>query len=226
MDERPTIHLNRTVSPARIAAEVFVFCIAAVLVSQTAVFAKRVGVGPALVALDATPAQRAPVTTVAARMERPVGVEMSNMLDTTAPEVVEVADTTSVFTPDAGYTRYYDGRPIRPARTIWMTVTAYSPDHRSCGKWADGRTATNHSVWTNAMRLVAADTKILPFGSLVSVPGYADSEVVPVLDRGGAIKGHRLDVLYATHQIARKWGVQRLPVVVWEYADGQPARIR
>lgn len=115
--------------------------------------------------------------------------------------------------------RYYNGRPVRPVRTIEMTVTAYSPDARSCGKWADGITASNKSVWTNGMQLVAADTRLLPFGTLLTVPGYAGDEIVPVLDRGGAIKGKRLDVLYPTHEIALQWGVQKIPVVVWEYAD-------
>lgn len=120
---------------------------------------------------------------------------------------------------EPGTVRWFDGRRIRPVRTIWMRVTAYSPDARSCGIFADGQTATLHSVWTNGMRLVAADTRILPFGSLVSVPGYADDEIVPVLDRGGAIKGNRLDVLYPTHEIARKWGVRDIPVTVWAYDD-------
>lgn len=120
------------------------------------------------------------------------------------------------------HVRYYDGRPIRPARTIMMTVTAYSPDWRSCGDSADGITASTKSVWTNGMRMVAADTRVLPMGSLISVPGYASDEVVPVLDRGGAIKGKRLDVLYPTHEQARQWGVRKIPVVVWEYADGEP----
>jgi len=113
----------------------------------------------------------------------------------------------------------YRGRPIRPARTIRMRVTAYSPDARSCGKWADGITASGRPVTFNAGRLVAADTDLLPFGSLVSIPGYADGEAVEVLDRGGAIKGQRLDVLYPTHDRAMQWGVQHLDVTVWEYAD-------
>lgn len=128
-------------------------------------------------------------------------------------------DGAEYYRPSPGYERYFRGRPLRPVRTVWMVVTAYSPDHRSCGKWADGWTASMKSVWTNAMESVAADTRLLPFGSLVSVPGYAEGRVVPVLDRGGAIKGARLDVLYPTHAIARRWGVQRLPVTVWEYAD-------
>ena len=73
------------------------------------------------------------------------------------------------------------------------------------------------------MKLVAADTRLLPLGSLITVPGYDEGSIVPVLDRGGAIKGHRLDVLYPTHEIAREWGVQKLEITVWEYADGLPA---
>ena len=113
----------------------------------------------------------------------------------------------------------FDGRPLRKVETMTMRVTAYSPHAESCGKWADGITASGMSVWTNGMRLVAADTRLLPFGSIVSVPGYHDGEPVQVLDRGGAIKGKRLDVLYPTHERALQWGVQELEVTVWEYAD-------
>jgi len=113
----------------------------------------------------------------------------------------------------------FNGRPLRAVRTMTMKVTAYSPDERSCGKWADGITASGLSVWTNGMKLVAADTRVLPFRSIISVPGYNEGRPVPVLDRGGKIKGHRLDVLYPTHEVAMQWGVQDLEVTVWEYAD-------
>lgn len=213
----------------RFGLEALVFALAAWVAVQSAVMIKRGGAAPALVALDARPTvddASAPIESIAA-MPEPVAFAPAMPEPAARPAPSASDDEESgVFAPEPGHVRYFDGRPIRPARTIWMTVTAYSPDARSCGHWADGRTATNHSVWTNAMRLVAADTRLLPFGSLVSVPGYADGEVVPVLDRGGAIKGRRLDVLYPTHEIARKWGVRRIPVVVWEYADGKPAKIR
>ena len=132
---------------------------------------------------------------------------------------IDNPDPADIVTPDAGATRYYNGRPIRPARVVWMEVTAYSPDEQSCGIWADGITASNKSVWTNGMRLVAADTRLFPFGTILSVPTYNNGDVVPVLDRGGAIKGKRLDVLYATHERAMQFGRQQLPVTIWEYAD-------
>ena len=118
--------------------------------------------------------------------------------------------------------RWFNGRMVRPTRVVRMKVTAYSPDQRSCGEFADGQTATLHSVWTNGMKLVAADTAVLPYGSMVSVPGYDNSRIVPVLDCGGAIKGNRLDVLFGTHEAAREWGVRTVDVVVWGYADGSP----
>ena len=136
----------------------------------------------------------------------------------TLPEIVAKPQAA-----EASETRWFNGRPVRPARTLSMLVTAYSPDERSCGESADGITASGYSVWTNGMKMVAADTDVLPFGALISVPGYDDANIVPVLDRGAAIKGHRLDVLYPTHEQAERWGVQRLNVIVWEYADGLPS---
>lgn len=203
---------------ARRASEIGIFALAAIVVAQSATLAKRSAFPPALVAVDDAPSLRLTLGSA-----EPVGA-----YDLTGPGQgmgSEAVEGLAVSSPPAGYPRYFDGRPIRPVKTIWMTVTAYSPDEKSCGEWADGYTATNHSVWTNAMKLVAADTKLLPFGSMVSVPGYADGEVVPVLDRGGAIKGRRLDVLYPTHESARKWGVRRLPVTVWEFADGGPTNL-
>lgn len=151
----------------------------------------------------------------------PRGVDGAGNVELTVENVVE-----HDAPPADVETRWFNGRPIRPAGTIYMLVTAYSPDERSCGIHADGITASGYSVWTNGMKLVAADTSILPFGSLVSVPGYDGGEVVPVLDRGGKIKGNRLDVLYPSHEEALQWGAHRLEVVVWEYADGEPDDFR
>lgn len=193
---------------ARIAAQAFVAIAAIGLTAWSAVLVKENNVRTPLVS-----SERASVHAEATE-------------PTVAPEPISESQAEQFFDAFAsaepvadGTVRWFDGRRVRPVRTIWMRVTAYSPDARSCGKWADGQTATMHSVWTNAMRLVAADTKVLPFRSLITVPGYADSEIVPVLDRGGAIKGNRLDVLFPTHQIALRWGVRDLPITVWEYDD-------
>lgn len=135
-------------------------------------------------------------------------------------DVVASPDAQPIWPDD---TRWFDGRPVRPVRTIEMVVTAYSPDARSCGPFADGQTATLHSVYTNGFQLVAADPTVLPYGTMLTVGGYAGDQIVPVLDCGGAIKGNRLDLLFPTHEEALEWGVQRIEVVVWAYVDGKPA---
>jgi 3D (Asp-Asp-Asp) domain-containing protein len=99
---------------------------------------------------------------------------------------------------------------------IWMEVTAYCPCTKCCGEQAAGITASGKTVGHNNGRFVAADTRLLPFGTQLSIPGYHGGQIVPVLDRGGAIKGNRLDVYFPTHQEALKWGRQRLPVTVIE----------
>lgn len=119
--------------------------------------------------------------------------------------------------------RWFDGRPVRPYYSITLTVTAYSPDERSCGKSADGITATLHSVESNGHCLVAADPKWFPAGTLMSIPGYDEQRIVPVLDVGGAIKGRHIDLLFPTHEQARRWGVKKLEVMIYQYADGKPA---
>jgi 3D (Asp-Asp-Asp) domain-containing protein len=189
-----------------------VYLCAASAVSWSAYSAKRSQVGPALAALSSQPirsvSQASPTLAVAPELapELQLGVE---------PQVAELSEDG----PVSEEVRYFNGRAVRPAKTFWMTVTAYSPDERSCGKWADGITASNKSVWSNAMQMVAADTRILPFGSLLTIEGYANDQIVPVEDRGGAIKGMRLDLLYPTHEDALQWGVKRMPVTVWEYVD-------
>jgi len=105
-----------------------------------------------------------------------------------------------------------DAPPQGQARR--MLVTAYCPCKQCCGK-EDGITASGKSVKTNGGRFVAADPT-LPFHTKLTIPGYADDQPVPVLDRGGAIKGNRLDVFFPTHKQARQWGKQWVDVTVWE----------
>jgi len=102
----------------------------------------------------------------------------------------------------------------RPARKLQMVVTAYCPCRKCCGRHSDGKTASGRSIHANGSRFVAADTRLLPFGTRLSVPGYHAGAPVPVLDRGGRIKGNRLDVFFLSHAQAKRWGVRRLEVTV------------
>ena len=90
--------------------------------------------------------------------------------------------------------------------TFLMRVSAYCPGPCCCGKWADGYTASGKP----AVGLIVAAPQRFPFGTILSIPGYSKRAVVQ--DRGGAITGNRLDVLFAAHEEAKQWGVQELIV--------------
>ncbi len=97
---------------------------------------------------------------------------------------------------------------------IWMEVTAYCACTHCCGPNAVGLTASGKHVSYNDSRFVAADTDVLPFGTKLSIPGYASDQPVEVIDRGGAIKGNKLDVFFPTHEQALEWGRQWVAVTV------------
>ncbi len=101
---------------------------------------------------------------------------------------------------------------------LWATlgeyeITAYCPCARCCGKWADHITADGTDTRTCADRIVAAPRDI-PFGTILYVEGLGK---VVVHDRGGAIRGKRLDLYFPTHQAALEWG--RVTRRVWRLGE-------
>jgi len=99
-------------------------------------------------------------------------------------------------------------RAFRVTRTF--RVTAYCPCEKCCGRFADGVTASGHVIKPGD-RFVAASPEYT-FGTIMEIPEYAAGKPVLVQDRGGAIKGNRLDVYFDTHQEALEWGVKILEV--------------
>src|SRR5688572_19401326 len=89
-------------------------------------------------------------------------------------------------------------------RVIRMEVTAYCACKKCCGPKAIGLTASGKHVSYDNGKFVAADRKF-PFGTKLIIPGYASGRPVKVLDRGGAIKGNKLDVYFHSHKEALKW---------------------
>ena len=94
-------------------------------------------------------------------------------------------------------------------------VTAYCGGRCCCDKWSDGITASGHKI-QKGDRFVAAPPEI-PFETMVKIPDYG---IVPVLDRGSAIKSNRFDVFFddkdgiSGHQRALNWGRQQLKVEI------------
>jgi 3D (Asp-Asp-Asp) domain-containing protein len=103
---------------------------------------------------------------------------------------------------------------VSPIRVMRMEVTAYCHCVKCCGPAAQGITASGKLVSYNNGLFVAADTNVLPFGTKLVIPGYAGNQPVEVIDRGGAIKGRKLDVYYSSHHVAREWGRRFVDVIV------------
>ena len=102
--------------------------------------------------------------------------------------------------------------PTEKWRIVRMKVTGYCPCSKCCGKHADGITANGHKIQPGDT-FVAAD-KRYSFGTEMVIEGYNNGQPVKVLDRGGAIKGNKLDAFFHTHQEALEWGVRYIDVKV------------
>ena len=83
-------------------------------------------------------------------------------------------------------------------------ITAYCSCSKCCGK-TTGRTASGTQA--TAGRTVAAPSKFA-FGTKLNIGGH----IYTVEDRGGAIKGNRIDVYVNSHSAALQRGVKYLPV--------------
>ena len=61
------------------------------------------------------------------------------------------------------------------------------------------------------MKLIAVDPSVIPLGSRVWVEGYGEAIAA---DTGGAIKGHKIDVLMSSDAAARQWGRKTVKIIV------------
>lgn len=96
-----------------------------------------------------------------------------------------------------GWKRTWYGKP----------VVASGPDkgqHKQVGITASGVKAKHGTI--------AADTRLYPFGTIMYVPGYGYGRVE---DRGGAIKGHHIDLFFKHHRRALRWGHEMRKVKIW-----------
>lgn len=84
-------------------------------------------------------------------------------------------------------------------------TTGYCACASCCGK-TNGVTASG--VVAKANHTIAADTGVLPFGTQVVING----QVYTVEDRGGAIRGNRIDIYFASHQEALIYGKRYVKV--------------
>lgn len=92
-------------------------------------------------------------------------------------------------------------------------LTGYCICPDCCGGYSDGYTATMTQATPG--RTIAVDPDVIPYGTIVEIDGY---EYVAE-DCGADIKGNRIDVLCASHELAEAFGVQYAEVYVVTEAE-------
>ena len=92
-------------------------------------------------------------------------------------------------------------------------LTSYCACEKCCGYWATIRPLDENGdpiVYTASGAVarqgvtVAADTSILPFGTVIMIGG----EEFTVQDVGGGVDGKHIDIYFEDHQAAREFGVR------------------
>ena len=94
-------------------------------------------------------------------------------------------------------------------QTETYEVTAYCSCSKCCGEWADGFTYSGDLAHEGVT--IAADLNKLPLGTRVWIEGIGERIVQ---DKGGAIKGNKIDLFFYSHQAALEFGRQELEVEI------------
>ena len=89
-------------------------------------------------------------------------------------------------------------------------TTGYCKCEACCGVWSDEEATTASGEKATEGVTVAADTSVLPFGSIVRING----EEYEVQDTGSAVNGNTIDIYYNEHTDALAHGVQYAEVEI------------
>ncbi len=92
-----------------------------------------------------------------------------------------------------------------------FVITAYCTCRICCGVYS-GKNRTASGTVPTSNRTIAVDTSVIPFGTKVVING----QVYVAEDRGGAIKGNRIDMFFMTHKEALRWGRRTMDVYLAE----------
>ncbi|WP_409290918.1 ubiquitin-like domain-containing protein [Peribacillus sp. SCS-37] len=115
-----------------------------------------------------------------------------------------VAVGTKILTAQASRGRQEQGPS--GGREIYVNSTAYTASCSGCS----GFTSTGINLKSNPnSKVIAVDPSVIPLGSKVYVEGYGYAVAA---DKGGAIKGYKIDVFFPSTADAYKWGVRKIKI--------------
>lgn len=99
-------------------------------------------------------------------------------------------------------------------KTAYKTITVKASAYTATCKGCSGITATGLNLKKNpSIKAIAVDPKVIPLGSKVYVEGYGYAVAA---DKGGRIKGNRIDVFMPSKAKAIQWGVKTVKVTVYK----------
>ena len=142
-------------------------------------------------------------------------------------EVLEINTTTQVETTTTTTKKKEEKKTTQPKQKVTTQetnttaketftgyITHYGPDCKGCG----GTTAAGYNVKNTIyyndsqygqVRIVAMD-RAYPLYSIIQISNYKQGAITAiVLDRGGAIKGNKIDLLVSSESEASKLGIQK-----------------
>ena len=130
------------------------------------------------------------------------------MTEKISAQAVEVSEVTEVSEPIIEQ-EYTTAVAEREYIEVTATLTAYCPCVKCCGKF-DGITASGTQA--TAGRTVAVDTRLIPYGTEISI----DGKTYVAEDCGGKVKGYTIDVFFDSHEEALNFGRQTKTVKIYK----------
>jgi 3D (Asp-Asp-Asp) domain-containing protein len=125
-------------------------------------------------------------------------------------EAAEPAKTAQTVTTSSGQSLSF-------SKIIDIKATAYSDSAEENGIWG----AVDYFGDPLKLGTIAVDPRVIPFGTKVYITGY-DFEGLPIgglvataRDKGGAIKGHRIDIFVpGSREFVSGFGIQNVKVYI------------
>ena len=130
------------------------------------------------------------------------------MTEKISAQAVEVSEVSEVSDPVIEQ-EYTTAVAEREYIEVTATLTAYCPCVKCCGK-SDGITASGTQA--TAGRTVAVDTRLIPYGTEISI----DGKTYIAEDCGGKVKGYTIDVFFDSHEEALNFGKQTKTVKIYK----------
>jgi len=126
----------------------------------------------------------------------------------------KVSGTPPTLEESVDWTKYPSTEVMATGYTAGYESTGKDPGHPQFGITYSGVKVTRDLYST-----VAADLNVFPIGTILFIPGYGYGVLA---DKGGAIKGNKVDLYYETvEDVYREWGKKKVEVFVIEKGNGK-----